>query len=187
MKIISNPFARAFRHLPPKYTISTLQSIDIADNQDSYGCIWKFSYDYSSQGFQSQGSDSGSLTGADVAFFFFFDVFRSFFFLWLLFFAESFLTESSGFSCAADEDGTEEDSGGGVATPGAVPPQLRTMNPDDMHKRAAAATATSPLLSFDVSGCFIRYALLLITLHCGWRACARSRQGLSCADEDGWV
>lgn len=43
MTIISNPFAHACRHLPQKYTISTLQSIDIAGNQDSYGCIWKFS------------------------------------------------------------------------------------------------------------------------------------------------
>lgn len=39
---ISNSFVYDFRHLPPKYTISTLQSVDIADNQDSCGCIWKF-------------------------------------------------------------------------------------------------------------------------------------------------
>lgn len=42
MTIISNPFARIRRHLPQKYTISTLQSIDIADNQEDYGCILKF-------------------------------------------------------------------------------------------------------------------------------------------------
>lgn len=42
MKIISNPFALACRHLLSKYTISTLQSVDIADNQHSYGCILKF-------------------------------------------------------------------------------------------------------------------------------------------------
>lgn len=33
--------------------------------------------------------------------------------------------------------------------------QFLKMKPDDMHKRAAAATARSPLLSLDVSGCFI--------------------------------
>jgi len=38
----SNPFALACRHLLSKYTISTLQSTDIVDNQDSYECIWKF-------------------------------------------------------------------------------------------------------------------------------------------------
>lgn len=43
MTIISNLFALACRHLPQKYTISTLQSIDIADNQNSCGYIWKFS------------------------------------------------------------------------------------------------------------------------------------------------
>ena len=43
MIIISNPFALACRHLLLKYTISTLQFVNIADNQDSYGCIWKFS------------------------------------------------------------------------------------------------------------------------------------------------
>ncbi len=37
MTIISKPFAPARRHLPQKYTISTLQSVDTADNQDSYG------------------------------------------------------------------------------------------------------------------------------------------------------
>lgn len=42
MTIISNPFALACRQLLPKYTISTLQSTDIVDNQDSYGWIWKF-------------------------------------------------------------------------------------------------------------------------------------------------
>lgn len=42
MTIISNPFARIRRHLPQKYTISTLQSIDIADHQEDYGCILKF-------------------------------------------------------------------------------------------------------------------------------------------------
>lgn len=42
MTIISNPFAWTRRHLPQKYTISTLQSIDIADNQEDYGCILKF-------------------------------------------------------------------------------------------------------------------------------------------------
>jgi len=42
MTIISNPFVPACRHLPQKYTISTLQSVDIADNQYSCGCIWKF-------------------------------------------------------------------------------------------------------------------------------------------------
>ena len=66
-------------------------------------------------------------------------------------------------------------------------PQLRTINPDAMHKRAAAATATSPLLSFDVSGCFIRNLFQIITLHCGWRVCARSHQELSCGDADDWV
>lgn len=34
--------------------------------------------------------------------------------------------------------------------------QLRKMNPEATHKRAAAATASSPLLSLDVNGCFIR-------------------------------
>lgn len=43
MTIISNPFAPACGYLPQKYTISTLQPVDIADNQDSYGCILKFS------------------------------------------------------------------------------------------------------------------------------------------------
>ena len=43
MTIISNSFAPACGHLLSKYTISTLQSVDIADNQDSYGYIWKFS------------------------------------------------------------------------------------------------------------------------------------------------
>lgn len=43
MANISNPFAHACRHLPQKYTISTLQSTYIADNQDSCRCIWKFS------------------------------------------------------------------------------------------------------------------------------------------------
>ncbi|MDE6548834.1 MAG: hypothetical protein K2L22_07540 [Muribaculaceae bacterium] len=33
-------------------------------------------------------------------------------------------------------------------------PQLRATNPIPIHKRAAAATAVSPLLSFDVSGFF---------------------------------
>lgn len=42
MTIISNSFAPACRQLLPKYTISTLQSTDIVDNQDSYGWIWKF-------------------------------------------------------------------------------------------------------------------------------------------------
>ncbi len=41
MTIISNSFAPAGRHLPKKYTISTLQSVDIADNQDSYGYIYE--------------------------------------------------------------------------------------------------------------------------------------------------
>lgn len=40
MANVSNPFAPAGRHLPKKYTISTLQSVDIADNQDSYGYIY---------------------------------------------------------------------------------------------------------------------------------------------------
>ncbi len=43
MTIISNSFVSAWRHLLSKYTISTLQSVDIADNQDSYGRILKFS------------------------------------------------------------------------------------------------------------------------------------------------
>lgn len=43
MTIISNSFAPACGHLLSKYTISTLQSANIADNQDSYGCILKFS------------------------------------------------------------------------------------------------------------------------------------------------
>lgn len=42
MTIISNSFAPACRQLLPKYTISTLQSIDIVDNQKGYGCILKF-------------------------------------------------------------------------------------------------------------------------------------------------
>ena len=42
MTIISNSFAPACGHLLSKYTISTLQSANIADNQDSYGCILKF-------------------------------------------------------------------------------------------------------------------------------------------------
>ena len=41
MTIISNSFAPACRQLLPKYTISTLQSVDIADNQDSYGYIYE--------------------------------------------------------------------------------------------------------------------------------------------------
>lgn len=43
MTNISNSFAYDFCQLPSKYTISTLQFVNIADNQDSYGCIWKFS------------------------------------------------------------------------------------------------------------------------------------------------
>lgn len=43
MTIISNTFALACRHLLSKYTISTLQSIDITDNQYDYQCILKFS------------------------------------------------------------------------------------------------------------------------------------------------
>ena len=43
MTIISNSFSLACRLLLSKYTISTLQSIDSADNQHGYGCIWKFS------------------------------------------------------------------------------------------------------------------------------------------------
>ncbi len=42
MTIISNPFSLACRLLLSKYTISTLQSIDIVDNQKDYGCILKF-------------------------------------------------------------------------------------------------------------------------------------------------
>lgn len=42
MTIISNPFALACLNLPPKYIISTLQSVDIAGNQHSYECILKF-------------------------------------------------------------------------------------------------------------------------------------------------
>lgn len=42
MTNISNPFARTRRQLPLKYTISTLRSTDIVVNQDSCGCIWKF-------------------------------------------------------------------------------------------------------------------------------------------------
>lgn len=42
MTIISNSFAPACRQLLPKYTISTLRSIDIVDNQKDYGCILKF-------------------------------------------------------------------------------------------------------------------------------------------------
>lgn len=41
MTIIVNPFAHDCRHLLSKYTISTLQSIDIVDNQKDYGCILK--------------------------------------------------------------------------------------------------------------------------------------------------
>jgi len=36
MTIISNPFVPACRHLPQKYTISTLQSVDVAGNQYDY-------------------------------------------------------------------------------------------------------------------------------------------------------
>lgn len=43
MTNISNPFSLDCRQLPQKYTISTLYSANIADNQDSYGYIWKFS------------------------------------------------------------------------------------------------------------------------------------------------
>jgi len=46
MTIISNPFAHDCHHLLSKYTISTLRSVDIADNQDSYGYIWKFTRFY---------------------------------------------------------------------------------------------------------------------------------------------
>ena len=42
MTIISNSFSPACRQLLPKYTISTLRSIDIVDNQKDYGCILKF-------------------------------------------------------------------------------------------------------------------------------------------------
>lgn len=42
MTNISNPFSRDCRQLPQKYTISTLYSANIADNQDSYGYILKF-------------------------------------------------------------------------------------------------------------------------------------------------
>lgn len=42
MTIISNSFAPACRQLLPKYTISTLRSIDIVDIQNGYGCILKF-------------------------------------------------------------------------------------------------------------------------------------------------
>lgn len=42
MTIISNSFAPDCGHLLSKYTISTLQSVDIADNQYSCGYIWKF-------------------------------------------------------------------------------------------------------------------------------------------------
>lgn len=42
MTIISNSFSLACRLLLSKYTISTLQSIDSADNQHGYGRIWKF-------------------------------------------------------------------------------------------------------------------------------------------------
>lgn len=42
MTIISNSFAPACCQLLPKYTISTLRSIDIVDNQKDYGCILKF-------------------------------------------------------------------------------------------------------------------------------------------------
>ena len=42
MTIISNSFAPACRQLLPKYTISTLRSIGIVDNQKGYGCILKF-------------------------------------------------------------------------------------------------------------------------------------------------
>lgn len=37
MTNISNPFSLDCRQLPQKYTISTLYSANIADNQDSYG------------------------------------------------------------------------------------------------------------------------------------------------------
>lgn len=40
MTIISNSFAPACGHLLSKYTISTLQSVDIADNQYSCGYIY---------------------------------------------------------------------------------------------------------------------------------------------------
>lgn len=43
MTNISNSFAYDFCQLPSKYTISTLQSVDIADNQHSCGCILKLS------------------------------------------------------------------------------------------------------------------------------------------------
>lgn len=43
MTIISNSFAPACRQLLPKYTISTLRSIDIVDNQKDYGRILKLS------------------------------------------------------------------------------------------------------------------------------------------------
>lgn len=46
MTNISNSFAYDFCQLPSKYTISTLQFVNIADNQDSYGCIWKFTRFY---------------------------------------------------------------------------------------------------------------------------------------------
>lgn len=41
MTIISNSFAPACRQLLPKYTISTLYSANIADNQDSYGYLYE--------------------------------------------------------------------------------------------------------------------------------------------------
>lgn len=62
-------------------------------------------------------------------------------------------------SLSSEEDKESETSiDGKVPEAGEVaetPPQLRTINPAEIHKRAAAAMATSPLLSFDVSGCLI--------------------------------
>lgn len=46
MTNISNPFAPNGRHLLSTYTISTPQSVDIADNQKGYGCILKFTRFY---------------------------------------------------------------------------------------------------------------------------------------------
>lgn len=43
MTNILNSFASAYRYLPQKYTISTLRSVNLSDNQHGYGCIWKFS------------------------------------------------------------------------------------------------------------------------------------------------
>ncbi len=116
--------------------------------------------------YSSQGSERGSRSGYVFGAFFFADLdfLRPDFFSVLLFFFFSALParfSAPSLRCPR----LPATSVGATSPPGR---QLLTMTPAPIHKRAAAATAASPLLSFDVSGCFIPRSY--------WRACARSRQ-----------